>query len=126
MTVLTSYPEQGVVMAQWPSLTPAEATTSSGNPVQPAQLARWGCKSVQISGAFDGATVTIEGSNDGQLWFPLTDSAAHPTDDENDILSFTSDGLRDILQNTRAIRPSVTLATGGSSSLDVSVTIIGS
>ena len=33
----------------------------------------YGDRTVQISGTFDGATVVLQGSNDGTNWFSLTD-----------------------------------------------------
>lgn len=33
----------------------------------------FGDRTVQVSGTFDGATVILQGSNDGSAWFTLTD-----------------------------------------------------
>jgi hypothetical protein len=57
-------------------------------------------RSVQLTGTFNGATVLIEGSNDGTNYATLTDQAAGA-------LSFTAAGLALVLQPTRYIRARV-------------------
>lgn len=63
--------------------------------------------SVQVTGTFSGATVTIEGSNDGTNWVTLNDKAvpANPC-------TFTAAGLKGVLQQVKYIRPSVASGTG--------------
>lgn len=71
--------------------------------------------SVHVFGAFNGASVTIEGSNElvPTDWQPLSDHIG-------DLLTFTSTGLRAIAENTLHVRP---VLTGGASS-DVTVLIL--
>jgi len=77
------------------------------------QLGSYSDRTVQVVGTFGvGGSVTIQGSNDGgATWATLTDQAGTS-------LTFTSTGLRQILQLTHQIRPSVT-AGDGATSLDV-------
>ena len=63
--------------------------------------------SVQVSGTFAGATVAMQGSNDGTNFVALNDQAviANPC-------SFTSTGLKGILQMPKFIKPVVTGGAG--------------
>jgi hypothetical protein len=70
-------------------------------------------KSVQFSGTWDSATAVLQGSNDGATWFTLKDPGGNA-------ISLTADGLRQILENTRYIRPS-TSGGGGSADIDCRV-----
>jgi len=104
--VLTTYPEEGAVNASWPALANAE----SGNH---AQLSKWPTKSVHAVGTFGaGGSVAIEGSNDGTNWAVLRDGTG------TDIALTAATIVRDILENTRFIRPRVT-AGDGTTSLNV-------
>lgn len=68
--------------------------------------------SVQIEGEFDGATVRIEGSNNGEVWHVLVDS-------QDNHMNVSFPGIADIGQLSRYIRPVV---MGGSVELtDISV-----
>lgn len=73
------------------------ATGDTGEPLQGVGLSD---RSVQFTGTFGGATVVLEGSNDGINYVTLTDPAGVA-------LSFTSAGLKQLLQITRYMRPSV-------------------
>jgi hypothetical protein len=57
-------------------------------------------KSVQVEGIFGGATLTIEGSNmvDDPIFETLNDAEGNP-------LTFTSAGIRQVLENTYWVRP---------------------
>lgn len=70
-------------------------------------------RSVQIDGTFDSATVVLQGSNDGETWFTLTDP-------QGNAISKTSAALEMISELTRYIRPS-TSGGGGSQSVNVRV-----
>ena len=59
--------------------------------------------SVQVTGTFDGATVSIQGSNDGIVWASLVDYFGNALD-------FTADGFASIGPRTWKVRP---LVTGG-------------
>lgn len=88
---------------------------SDGEPKAGAQHAgQFSDKSVQVSGAFDGATVTIEGTNNGTTWEILTDAQGNP-------LSFTSNGLAIVAEATWKIRPVV---SGGGVSTAINVHVL--
>lgn len=77
--------------------------TDDGAPVQQAQ---WADRSVQVGTLgddFSVGTVVIEGSNDGITWTTLRgpDSLA---------LSFTTAGLKEVLEITAYLRPRATVA----------------
>lgn len=70
-----------------------------------------GDQSVQMVGAagaggFNGATVTIQGSNDGTNWQTLTNPLGTA-------ITFTAAGLQQVSEITRYIRPSLSVATAG-------------
>jgi hypothetical protein len=77
-------------------------------------------RSVQVAGTFGGSTVIIQGSNnstngvDGD-WVTLTDPAGAA-------LSFTSTGLKQILQVTKWVRPSV--SGGAAAAIDVDLLMV--
>lgn len=85
-------------MVTWSPL----ATGDTGEPLQGTGLSD---RSVQFTGTFGGATVVLEGSNDGTNWVTLTDPAGVA-------LSFTAAGLKQILQITRYMRPNVSGGAG--------------
>lgn len=65
---------------------------------------------VSVSGTFDGATVIIQGSNDGTNWFTLNDP-------QGNALSIAAAGkIEALLEAPRYVRPSGS-GGGGSSSL---------
>ena len=72
--------------------------------------------SIQVVGTFGGATIVLQGSNDGTNWVTLTDEIQSP-------VSFTSAGLKMFLPRVWKIRPTTSGGTG--TDLDVYV-ILGS
>lgn len=94
----TSVPTYRNYVVSWKNL----AGTDSGTPVS---IGEYYDRSVQISGTFGGATVTIEGSNDGVSYFPLTDP-------QGNAISKTTGGIEQIMELTRFVRPVVTGGTG--------------
>jgi hypothetical protein len=90
----------------------ADWTFTAGETGDPFEMPAASDRSVQMAGTFNGATVVLEGSNDGTNYVTLTDQAATA-------LSFTSAGLRLILQPTRYIRPRV--SSGSVTSVTISV-----
>lgn len=70
-------------------------------------------RSVEVTGVFGGATVTLEGSNGGSSYFTLNDPF-------NVALSFTSAGLRQALEITRYVRAKV---TGGDGTTNIAVNV---
>lgn len=73
-----------------------------------------GLKSVQIEGTFGGATVAIQGSNDGVTFETLFDAS-------NSAISKTSAALVQILTPSLWIQP---LITGGNGTTSLMITII--
>lgn len=79
---------------------------------QAHEMAAWPDRTVQLFGTWAGATIVMEGSNDGTNWATLRDPAGNN-------LSFTANGLKAILENPRYIRPS----SSGGAGTDVDVII---
>lgn len=70
--------------------------------------------SVQVIGTFGGATVVLQGSNDGSTWWDLKDTGGTA-------ISFTAAGGADFSTAALYVRPS---ASGGSSQdLDIYMTM---
>lgn len=85
-------------------------TPTSDTPT-PVESPSYADRSVQVFGAvgaagFNGATITMQGSNDGTNWFTLTDPLG------NDV-AFTASGGKQIMEVTRHIRPIISGATTG-------------
>lgn len=70
-------------------------------------------KSVAVTGTFGGATVAIQGSNDGSNWFTLSDPAG-------DAVTFTAAGIAAVMEATLHIRPSI---SGGDGTTSITVTM---
>ncbi len=66
---------------------------------------------VQVVGTFDTATLTMQGSNDGTNWAPLTD----PADAD---IAMTVTGISQIMEKTKFVRPLVS-SVGATTDLDV-------
>lgn len=64
---------------------------------------------VQAVGTFDSATLLLQGSNDGTNWFGLNDPAGTA-------ISLTADGMEQVLEAPRYLRPS---HSGGLGSEDI-------
>jgi hypothetical protein len=101
-------PLQAVAVRKWTPLTAA-------NNVGDAYEWPWGAdKSVQVAGTFGGATIVIQGSNDGTNYHTLTDP-------QGNAVSFTVAGIEAITENTRYIRPSL---SGGDGTTSLTVTLL--
>lgn len=108
-TQVTTFPPiagQEVAVVTWAALGDAEA----GDAVC---LAQYSDRSVQIDGTFGGATVVLEGSNDGVTYFTLTDP-------QTTAISKTAAALEAVSELTLYIRPRTSGGTGSS----VKVTLI--
>lgn len=99
----------GVITLEWGSLGPGEA----GDHVQSAHFSD---KTVQVSGTLSGASVIIEGSNDGTNWYPCSDL-------QGDLINIVSPGLTLVAENPLYIRPNV---SGGGGGFGIVVTIVAS
>lgn len=80
---------------------------------QPVKGAARCDRSFQVDGTFNGATVVIEGSNDGVAYYTLTDPFGSP-------LSFSGAGLRQATEVSTYVRP----RTIGGAAVSVKVTSI--
>jgi hypothetical protein len=79
----------------------------------PVSMAGSSDRSVQMTGSFGGATVVLEGSNDGSNWYTLNDPTGTP-------ISRTSGGLKQIVELTRYVRA----RSSGGTGTDVDVTLL--
>lgn len=105
----TQYVEKDVALTTWLALPVSSVGSAEGS-------ARWYQKSVQATGTFDSATLTMQGSNDGSTWATLTT-------DGSTACTFTAAGVKNVFENTRFIRPSV--GTGGASTQAINVYLVG-
>lgn len=95
-TELTKFGSE-VVATTW-------ATLDNGETGDALEFCGSGDRSAQVTGTF-GAAVTIEGSNDGTTYFTLTDP-------QGNAISMTANGLEQIMEITRFIRPKKGAAAG--------------
>jgi hypothetical protein len=89
------------LVATW---TPLAAAGDVGQPLQRVDLSD---RSVLVAGTFAGATIVLEGSNDGANWFTLASPSGAA-------LSFTAAGLMQVNLPVAFVRPHVTLGSGAS------------
>ncbi len=73
----------------------------------------YGDRTVQISGTFDGATVVLQGSNDGAAWFSLTDP-------QGNAISKTADAMETVMEVPLSTRAH---STGGGGSQSVTISL---
>lgn len=91
--------QEGVWQCEWPSL----LTGENGDA---ASLSKWPTKSIHVSGTTGaGGSINVQGSNDGVNWFTLDESPG-------DALATMAPGIKNILQNTKFIRPAVVSGDG--------------
>ena len=83
------------------------AFAAAGDVGQPLQRVDLSDRSVQVTGAFAGATIVLEGSNDGANYFTLSSPAGAA-------LSFTAAGLMQVNEPVAFVRPHVTSGSGAS------------
>lgn len=79
--------------ATWNGLT----TGDTGAPIKMVQA---NDRSVQVTGTFGAATVTIQGSNDGTNWFTLNSP-------QGTAMNFTAAGLLAVQEHVNYLRPIV-------------------
>lgn len=87
----------------------------SGDDGEAVRLAVYSDRSIQVAGAFGGATVTIAGSNDGETYHALTDTSGNP-------LTLTSGALKQIVELPVFLKPRV---FGGDGSTNLKVVLSG-
>jgi hypothetical protein len=96
-----------VFVATWPSL-------AQGDDGDALPFAQYSDKSVQVAGTFGGATLRVEGSNNGgSTWATLTDPQG------NDLL-ITSAKIEMVTEATVLVRP-IVVGGDGTTSLTVSM-----
>lgn len=95
-----------------------EALTSADSSGVSLTIPRFSDKTVSMQGAFNGATVSIQGSNDplsvpdsSATWFDLTDPQGNP-------IVKSAGAMEQITENPLRIRPT-TSGGGGSQSINV-------
>lgn len=105
-TVITTFPERGIVKSEWLALGDAENGLSSS-------IARWADKTVTAQGTFGGATITIQVSNnDGTTWHTAQDMVGAA-------LTFTAAGAKVMASNCLLMRAITTGGTGTTVSVQV-------
>ena len=101
----------GVDTVSWSAVTESDTV----NPDKPGG-SRPSVASVQVSGTFGGATVILQGSNDGVNWVSLNDLSGTP-------ISISSAGAAEFSSAMAQFRPSI--SGGSSQSLTVTVAYRG-
>lgn len=87
----------------WPLLT---TTNTDGAPISAVEFAD---RAVQVSGTFGaGGSITLQGSNDGTNWYPLTRPAGTA-------ITLTAAGIAAVTELTQWVRPLVTAGDGTTS-----------
>ena len=72
-------------------------------------------KTVQVTGTFGSAVVTIQGSNDNAIWKTLADP-------NGNAITFAAAGIETLLENPQYIRPT----TSGGTNTDLDVVFLSS
>ena len=92
----------GLVVFSWAAILPADTgmpvALNGGFPLS---------GSIQVIGTFGGATISLEGSNNGTDWVPLRDV-------NNALISLGATGMLDFSVACLSIRPAITGGTGSS------------
>ena len=89
-----------------------ETTAGSASITRYAPLISLANASVQISGTFGGATVVLQGSNDGTTYATLKDL-------QGNNLSFTAAGYAEFSSGAAFIKPSISGGAGDSLNINV-------
>lgn len=80
------------------------STNSDGTPMLWFQ---WADLCWQASGTWGGATLALEGSNNGTVWFPLSNAAGGAA------ATFTADGGKTVIERPVYVRPNLTTVGAG-------------
>lgn len=89
-----------------------ETTAGNSSIARYAPLNSLVCSSVQISGTIGGATIVLQGSNDGTTYATLKDL-------QGNNLSFTAAGYAEFSSGAAFIKPSISGGTGDSINVTV-------
>jgi hypothetical protein len=101
------YNRRDVYIIAWTDL----ATGDTGTP---ADFCQYADRSCQVSGVWGGATMSLEGSNDGTNWHPLIDHSGNA-------IALTDDALVYVVSPTLVVRPNV---TGGDVTTSLTITML--
>ena len=118
-TVPATRPEPGVG-GEWDGVFRYQWTLAAGDDGAPVVLPRHADRSVQVTGAFDGGSLRIEGSIDGDTYAPVTD----PQGNDIAISAYPagySSKIEAVSEATVAIRPRV---VGGGASTALVITVL--
>lgn len=88
-----------------------EEVGENDDPVAIGQAGRFPDKTIQVTGTFDSAVVTLEGSMDNVTYAPLTT-------DGTTAISFSAAGMKWIWENPNFIKP-VVASAGASADIDI-------
>lgn len=91
------------------------ALTTTNTDGAPLEWTQWADRCFQAVGTWGGATLTIEGSNDGTNWAPLSNAAGGTA------ATFTANGAKTIIELPRYVRPNLTTPGSGAA---VAVTLL--
>ena len=83
------------------------AITTANPDGAPMEWSEWADRTWTASGTWGGATLTIEGSNDGVTWFPLTNASGGAA------ATFTANGCKTVVETPRFGRPNLTVVGAG-------------
>lgn len=93
----------------------AWSLTTANTDGAPLEWTQWADRCFQAVGTWGGATLTIEGSNDGTNWAPLSNAAGGTA------ATFTANGAKTIIELPRYVRPNLTTPGSGAT---VAVTLL--
>lgn len=111
ITPVTTFPietSRDVAVTTW-------AAMQAGDDGTAVRLAVYSDRSVQVSGVFGGATVSIGGSNDGETYHALNDA-------QGNAMSFNAGVLKAIIELPVYLKPWV---TGGDGTTNLKVVLSG-
>lgn len=83
------------------------ALTTANTDGSPVEWTQWADRCFTAFGTWGGATLTIQGSNDGTNWFTLSNAAGATG------ATFTADGGKSIIELPRYVRPNLTTPGAG-------------
>lgn len=101
---------KGAYKVVWSNIGVASSADSGSAVVIPSQYTEI---TIQVLGTFAGATITIEGSNDGGTTY----ATLNDTRGEGNAMTFTSADIRKLNEVPQQIRPTIT--AGSASNLNV-------
>jgi hypothetical protein len=101
-----SYRNDDAIAVQWANITEADTCVAYEG------FHEYSDRSVQVQGAFGGASVSIQGSNDAENYHTLNDPFGS-------LLSFSTGGLRQVLEYVRRVQPAISGGSGASITVTV-------